>query len=141
LDEIDTREVVDYFHTIACPQKLGIEVSLGVELKNIIERIWLEKRLASGRGGALAKGGLIHANNTFDHRSQVLTAREWAKSGEPSAALFARTSDYFAREHADILTLTVEDPSEHSSFTRNELGASRGTLSQACSVLVASHRR
>jgi hypothetical protein len=84
--------------------ELEIGFSSDVKLKNVIARIRSEERLASGRGGALAKDGRINAHNTFNDRSQVLTAQELVKSGEPSLALFACTSDYFARKHADIFT-------------------------------------
>jgi hypothetical protein len=95
-------------------------------------------RLASGRGGALAKDDRINENNTFDNRSQVLTVREWAKSEGPSSAIFARTSDLHARQQADILTRTLENPFGARFLCTRETGGEQG---QAYCTLVASHRR
>jgi hypothetical protein len=44
----------------------------------------------------------INANNTFDNKSQVLTAPELAEVKKPKAALFARISDTQARLHACV---------------------------------------
>jgi hypothetical protein len=37
------------------PQQLGIAVSGGLEVKNLIFRMCIEERLATGRGGAVVK--------------------------------------------------------------------------------------
>jgi hypothetical protein len=62
------RTLVDYVCKMVCPQQLGIGVSSDIELKNVTTRIWSEERLASGRGGALAKDDRINAHNTLDVR-------------------------------------------------------------------------
>jgi hypothetical protein len=98
------RAVFDYFRKVVCPQQLWIEVSSGVELKYVVAQILFEDLFASGRGGALAKDFRINAHSRFDNRSRVLTSREFAKRGEPSAALYALTSDFFVRQHASVYT-------------------------------------
>jgi hypothetical protein len=121
------------------PQQLGIGVSSSVELKHIAAWIRIEERLASGRGGAIAKDDHVNAHNTFDKRSKVLTAREWAKSKKPSAALFSRKSDFHTRRIFSPGLRKIR--TEHGFFAREKLGASRGTPLQACSTLVESHKR
>jgi hypothetical protein len=68
------RTIVKSVSENKCPQQLGIGVSTGLELKNIIFRICSEERLALCRGGALAKDDRINAHNTFDNKRQVATS-------------------------------------------------------------------
>jgi hypothetical protein len=123
---------------MVCPQQLGIGVSTGVELKNITPRIWLEERLASGRGGALAKDDRINIHNTFDNKSQVSTSQEWAEVEEPNAVLFARISDTQARLHADVYTRTSENPSRVLFLCTIKTGGEQGnpfkSLQCACCI-------
>jgi hypothetical protein len=91
------RTLVDVASENVRPQQLGIAVSSGLEAKNLIFRMCIEHRLATGIGGAVVKDDRINAHNTFCNMSQVLAAR-----GMPNAALFARISDTQARTNADV---------------------------------------
>jgi hypothetical protein len=88
------------------PQQLGIGVSSSLEAKNLIFRMCIEERLATGGGGAVVKDDRINAHNTFCKMSQVFAALEI-----PNAVLFARISDIQARTNAEVFTRTSEDPS------------------------------
>jgi hypothetical protein len=57
-------------------KQLGIFVPAGLEAKNLIIRMSIEERLATGRGGVIVKDDRINAHNTFDNKRQVLAARE-----------------------------------------------------------------
>jgi hypothetical protein len=70
------RALVEVVSQNLRPQQLGIFVPAGLEAKNLIFRMSIEERLATGRGGVVVKDDRINAHNIFDNKSQVLAARE-----------------------------------------------------------------